>query len=60
MPGFREVQEALLLAYDDNLLDGDDFILLYNLNRSKNPKYKELTADTTKHSLSEIVSISII
>ena len=39
MPGFREVQEALLLAYDDNLLDGDDFILLYNLNRSKNPDF---------------------
>lgn len=30
-------------------------LLSLDLNRSRNPKYKELTADLTKHSLDEIV-----
>lgn len=34
-------------------------LLSIDLNRSKNPKYKELTADTTKYSLAEIVIISL-
>lgn len=30
-------------------------LLSLDLNRSRNPKYKELTADLAKHSLDEIV-----
>ncbi|XP_066910729.1 uncharacterized protein [Clytia hemisphaerica] len=39
MPGFREVREALLLANYDNSLNDEDFLLLYDINTSKNPDF---------------------
>ena len=37
MPSFREARQALLHAYSDNLIDDEEFCLLYDLNTSKNP-----------------------
>ena len=37
MPKFPEAREALLHAHADNLLDDEDFLLLTDLNTSKNP-----------------------
>ena len=36
MATFREAREALLLANDLNLIDDEEMLLLYDLNRSKN------------------------
>ena len=36
MATFRETREALLLANDLNLIDDEEMLLLYDLNRSKN------------------------
>lgn len=35
----RVVQEALLLAHNDNLIDDDEFIMLYDINKSRNPDF---------------------
>lgn len=45
--GQQDAQEFLLALLE---------LLSLELNRSKNPKYKELKADLTKHSLQEIVN----
>ena len=39
MASFRETREALLLAYDEDLINDEEFVLLYNLNTSKNLDY---------------------
>ena len=39
MPGLREVRTALLLAHHDNLIEDEELLLLYDLNRSKNPDF---------------------
>ena len=36
MPNFREARKALLYAHSDNLIDDEEFMLLYDLNTSKN------------------------
>lgn len=36
MATFRQARNALLLAHDAELIDAEEFILLYDLNRSKN------------------------
>ena len=36
MPNFRETREALLHAHLDNATDDEEFVLLFNLNTSKN------------------------
>ena len=36
MATFREAREALLLANDLHLIDDEEMLLLYDLNRSKN------------------------
>ena len=36
MASFRETRETLLLSYDEGLLNDEEFILLYDLNTSKN------------------------
>lgn len=38
MPKLKTVRESLLLAYDDNMITDDEFVLLYELNSSKNPE----------------------
>ena len=35
MVGLRDAREALLLAYDSDYIDCEDFILLYDSNQSK-------------------------
>ena len=35
MASFCETREALLLAYDEDLINDEEFVLLYNLNMSK-------------------------
>ena len=40
MPKFREAREALLLAHHDKLIDDEEFVMLYDLNTSKNPDFE--------------------
>ena len=37
MPSLRDVRECLLLSHALHMLDDEEFTLLYDLNRSKNP-----------------------
>jgi hypothetical protein len=37
MASFKETRNALLLAYDDYIIDDEEFALLYDLHTSKNP-----------------------
>ena len=37
MSGFREVREMLLYAHASNMIDDTEFVLLYDVNSSKNP-----------------------
>ena len=37
MATFRKVRELLLTSFDDGDISEDEFLLLYNVNRSKNP-----------------------
>jgi len=39
MPNLRDVRECLLLSFEQNLLSSEEFILLYDLNTSKNPDF---------------------
>ena len=39
MPEFRETSEAILLAHCNDFLNDEEFLLLYALNRSKNPDF---------------------
>ena len=39
MASFRNTREALVLAYDQNLIDTDEFCLLYDINTSRNLDY---------------------
>ena len=39
MASFRQTREALLLAYYDNIIDAEEFALLYDVNTSKNYDY---------------------
>ena len=36
MPNLKTVQDMILLAHTDHLIDDDECLLLYDLNRSKN------------------------
>ena len=36
MPNLKTVQDMILLAHADHLIDDDECLLLYDLNRSKN------------------------
>ena len=37
MPGLRAVRDALLVYHDQNIIDDDELLLLYDLNSSKKP-----------------------
>ena len=39
MASLRETREALLLAHDQGIVDDEEFVLLFDLNKSKNPDY---------------------
>ena len=39
MASFREVRDLLLDSFDDGELSEDEFLLLYDLNTSKNPDF---------------------
>ena len=45
MASFRETREALLLTYDQQLTNDKEFVLLYNLNTSRNPDYPHWNYD---------------
>ena len=36
---FRETRDALLVAYNSNLISDEEFVLLYDINKSKNPDF---------------------
>ena len=39
MPNLRDVRHCLLFGFEGNLLNDEEFILLYDLNTSKNPDF---------------------
>ena len=39
MSGLREVREALFLAHNENYINDEEFLLLYDINKSKNPDF---------------------
>ena len=39
MPSFHELRELLLLSYDDGTIDGEEFLLLYEEFKPKNPDF---------------------
>ena len=39
MGTFRKARELLLLSYDDGDISEDEFLLLYDVNNSKNPDF---------------------
>ena len=39
MPYKRQIREILLLSYDNNLIDDEEFVLLYDSSKSKNPDF---------------------
>ena len=39
MTTFRKVREMLLTSFDDGDILEDEFLLLYDVNRSKNPDF---------------------
>ena len=39
MTTFRKVRELLLTSFDDGDISEDQFLLLYDVNRSKNPDF---------------------
>ena len=39
MPNLRSVRECLLFGFEENLLNDEEFILLYNINTLKNPDF---------------------
>ena len=41
MASFCETRETLLLAYNEDLITDEEFVLLYNLNTSKNFDYPQ-------------------
>ena len=46
MPKFREAREALLYAFSDNLISGEEFALLYDVNKSKNKDFQYWNYET--------------
>ena len=51
MPNFRETRETLLHAHSDNVIDDEEFVLLFDLNNSKNPdiEYQKYTFDLNSY-----------
>lgn len=45
MASFRETRNTLLYFYADNLIDDEEFALLYNINKSKNLDFEYWTYD---------------
>ena len=39
MASFKLTRYLLLESYDEGVIDDDEFLLLYNQNRSKNPEF---------------------
>ena len=45
MPNLRNVRECLLFGFEENLLNDEEFILLYDMNISKNPDFYDYFAE---------------
>ena len=39
MASFEAVRNELLLAYDEEVIDDEEFVLLWDCNKSKNPNF---------------------
>ena len=39
MSSLRDVSNALLISHSSNLINDEEFLMLYNLNSSKNPDF---------------------
>lgn len=39
MSSFKEVRELLLVAYDSDMINDEEFLVLYENYRSKNPEF---------------------
>ena len=60
MTTFRKVRELLLTSFDDGAFSEDDFLLLYDVNRSKNPdfpyqNYEHFDSERLDEKMSDII-----
>ena len=46
MAGFKQAKEELLVAFCDNVIDAETFVMLYDINKSKNFDYPYETYDS--------------
>ena len=46
MAGFKQAREELLVAFCDNVIDAETFVMLYDINKSKNFDYPYETYDS--------------
>ena len=59
MPNFRETRETLLHAHSNNVIDDEEFVLLFDLNTSKNPNieyWKYHTFDLNSYGDEDVVA----
>ena len=59
MRNFRETKETLLHAHSDNVIDDEEFVLLFDLNTSKNPDieyWKYHTFDLNSYGDDDVVA----
>ena len=45
MSSLREAREALFIAHNNNIINDEEFLLLYDLNRSQNPDFQYSTQE---------------
>ena len=65
MATFRKVRELLLTSFDDGDISEDEFLLLYDVNRSKNPdfpyqNYKHFDLERLDEKMSDIIHLTSI
>ena len=68
MPALRHVRDCLLLANAHNIIDDEEFAILYDYNKSKNPDFpywnynkfdlEKLSDDECKAMMSILINMS--
>ena len=55
MVNLREAQDILLNCHADNLIDDEEFILLYDVTKPANPEFPYLNSWTLKKNLKNVL-----
>ena len=55
MATFRKVRELLLTSFEDGDISEDEFLLLYDVNRSKNPDFEHFDLEWLDEKMSDII-----